>query len=198
MNKLAAGRPAGRAGHLRGQVPVSSAELHLRQAGGGFGRFRSKPCGCAVAPREGEGPLWRTGPQGARVWELAKAPLPPAHLPLVGVKNLHPMPAALPPPWASASPTVPSLPAPVLGCGNWGRGVCVGIRYCSLGRWVSAAWGSPGAQTLTGSSLSNLGVPPGRGNCPLTVPLPFDLIYTDYHGLQQMRQHMGLSFRKYR
>ncbi|XP_014387220.1 PREDICTED: alpha-1,6-mannosylglycoprotein 6-beta-N-acetylglucosaminyltransferase B [Myotis brandtii] len=45
---------------------------------------------------------------------------------------------------------------------------------------------------------SNLGVPPGRGNCPLTVPLPFDLIYTDYHGLQQMRQHMGLSFRKYR
>ncbi|XP_049716489.1 alpha-1,6-mannosylglycoprotein 6-beta-N-acetylglucosaminyltransferase B isoform X1 [Elephas maximus indicus] len=45
---------------------------------------------------------------------------------------------------------------------------------------------------------SNLGVPPGRGNCPLTVPLPFDLIYTDYHGLQQMKQHMGLSFRKYR
>lgn len=55
-----------------------------------------------------------------------------------------------------------------------------------------------GAQTLKGSSLSNLGVPPGRGNCPLTVPLPFDLIYTDYHGLQQMKQHMGLSFRKYR
>ncbi|CAK6438563.1 unnamed protein product [Pipistrellus nathusii] len=45
---------------------------------------------------------------------------------------------------------------------------------------------------------SNLGVPPGRGSCPLTVPLPFDLIYTDYHGLQQMRQHMGLSFREYR
>ncbi|XP_055971388.1 alpha-1,6-mannosylglycoprotein 6-beta-N-acetylglucosaminyltransferase B isoform X2 [Sorex fumeus] len=45
---------------------------------------------------------------------------------------------------------------------------------------------------------SNLGVPPGRGSCPLTAPLPFDLIYTDYHGLQQMRQHMGLSFRKYR
>ncbi|XP_023387397.1 alpha-1,6-mannosylglycoprotein 6-beta-N-acetylglucosaminyltransferase B [Pteropus vampyrus] len=53
-------------------------------------------------------------------------------------------------------------------------------------------------QTLKDSSLSNLGVPPGRGNCPLTVPLPFDLIYTDYHGLQQMKQHMGLSFRKYR
>ncbi|XP_064351560.1 alpha-1,6-mannosylglycoprotein 6-beta-N-acetylglucosaminyltransferase B isoform X3 [Camelus dromedarius] len=45
---------------------------------------------------------------------------------------------------------------------------------------------------------SNLGVPPGRGSCPLTVPLPFDLVYTDYHGLQQMKQHMGLSFKKYR
>lgn len=56
----------------------------------------------------------------------------------------------------------------------------------------------PGAQALKDPSLSNLGVPPGRGNCPLTMPLPFDLIYTDYHGLQQMRQHMGLSFKKYR
>ncbi|XP_056406447.1 alpha-1,6-mannosylglycoprotein 6-beta-N-acetylglucosaminyltransferase B isoform X2 [Hyla sarda] len=45
---------------------------------------------------------------------------------------------------------------------------------------------------------SYLGVPPGRGNCPLTEPLNFDLIYTDYHGMQQMKQHMGLSFRKYR
>ncbi|KAM5135777.1 alpha-1,6-mannosylglycoprotein 6-beta-N-acetylglucosaminyltransferase B isoform 2-T2 [Mantella aurantiaca] len=45
---------------------------------------------------------------------------------------------------------------------------------------------------------SYLGVPPGRGNCPLTEPLHFDLIYTDYHGMQQMKQHMGLSFRKYR
>ncbi|XP_066442491.1 alpha-1,6-mannosylglycoprotein 6-beta-N-acetylglucosaminyltransferase B [Eleutherodactylus coqui] len=45
---------------------------------------------------------------------------------------------------------------------------------------------------------SFLGVPPGRGNCPLTEPLSFDLIYTDYHGMQQMKQHMGLSFRKYR
>uniref|UniRef100_A0A672P342 alpha-1,6-mannosyl-glycoprotein 6-beta-N-acetylglucosaminyltransferase n=1 Tax=Sinocyclocheilus grahami TaxID=75366 RepID=A0A672P342_SINGR len=42
----------------------------------------------------------------------------------------------------------------------------------------------------------SLGVPPGRGSCPLTGPLPFDLIYTDYHGLQQMKQHMGLSFRQ--
>uniref|UniRef100_A0AAY4AI72 alpha-1,6-mannosyl-glycoprotein 6-beta-N-acetylglucosaminyltransferase n=1 Tax=Denticeps clupeoides TaxID=299321 RepID=A0AAY4AI72_9TELE len=43
-----------------------------------------------------------------------------------------------------------------------------------------------------------LGVPPGRGSCPLTGPLPFDLIYTDYHGLQQMKQHMGLSLKKYK
>ncbi|KAL6102684.1 mgat5b [Pungitius sinensis] len=43
-----------------------------------------------------------------------------------------------------------------------------------------------------------LGVPPGRGNCPLTGPLPFDLIYTDYHGLQQMKHHMGLSLRKHK
>lgn len=57
---------------------------------------------------------------------------------------------------------------------------------------------SSGARALKDPSLSNLGVPPGRGNCPLTMPLPFDLIYTDYHGLQQMRQHMGLSFKKYR
>ncbi|TRZ03349.1 hypothetical protein DNTS_033212, partial [Danionella cerebrum] len=41
-----------------------------------------------------------------------------------------------------------------------------------------------------------LGVPPGRGSCPLIGPLPFDLIYTDYHGLQQMKQHMGISFRQ--
>ncbi|KAL7860274.1 hypothetical protein AOLI_G00166230 [Acnodon oligacanthus] len=43
-----------------------------------------------------------------------------------------------------------------------------------------------------------LGVPPGRGSCPLRGPLPFDLIYTDYHGLQQMKQHMGLSLRKHK
>ncbi|XP_043971321.1 alpha-1,6-mannosylglycoprotein 6-beta-N-acetylglucosaminyltransferase B-like isoform X2 [Gambusia affinis] len=43
-----------------------------------------------------------------------------------------------------------------------------------------------------------LGVPPGRGSCPLIGPLPFDLIYTDYHGLQQMKQHMGLSLKKHK
>ncbi|XP_010781558.1 alpha-1,6-mannosylglycoprotein 6-beta-N-acetylglucosaminyltransferase B [Notothenia coriiceps] len=47
-------------------------------------------------------------------------------------------------------------------------------------------------------SMRFLGVPPGRGSCPLTGPLPFDLIYTDYHGLQQMKQHMGLSLRKHK
>lgn len=41
-------------------------------------------------------------------------------------------------------------------------------------------------------------MPPGRGSCPLTGPLPFDLIYTDYHGLQQMKQHMGLSLKKHK
>nr|XP_033817077.1 alpha-1,6-mannosylglycoprotein 6-beta-N-acetylglucosaminyltransferase B [Geotrypetes seraphini] len=45
---------------------------------------------------------------------------------------------------------------------------------------------------------SSLGVPPGRGNCPLTEPLSFDLVYTDYHGMQQMKKHMGLSFKKSR
>lgn len=62
----------------------------------------------------------------------------------------------------------------------------------STSRWV----------TLTISHLwpsyRFLGVPPGRGSCPLTGSLPFDLIYTDYHGLQQMKQHMGLSLRKYK
>ncbi|XP_047222787.1 alpha-1,6-mannosylglycoprotein 6-beta-N-acetylglucosaminyltransferase B-like isoform X3 [Girardinichthys multiradiatus] len=43
-----------------------------------------------------------------------------------------------------------------------------------------------------------LGVPPGRGSCPLTGPLPFNLVYTDYHGLQQMKQHMGLSLKKHK
>ncbi|XP_061907761.1 alpha-1,6-mannosylglycoprotein 6-beta-N-acetylglucosaminyltransferase B-like [Entelurus aequoreus] len=43
-----------------------------------------------------------------------------------------------------------------------------------------------------------LGVPPGRGSCPLSGPLPFDLIYTDYHGLKQMKQHLGLSLKKHK
>ncbi|MGH0152537.1 UNVERIFIED_CONTAM: hypothetical protein FKN15_067952 [Acipenser sinensis] len=51
---------------------------------------------------------------------------------------------------------------------------------------------------LSSAIDSFLGVPPGRGSCPLTGPLPFDLIYTDYHGLQQMKQHMGLSLKKHK
>ncbi|XP_063067782.1 alpha-1,6-mannosylglycoprotein 6-beta-N-acetylglucosaminyltransferase B-like [Engraulis encrasicolus] len=42
-----------------------------------------------------------------------------------------------------------------------------------------------------------LGVPPGRGSCPLTGAFPFDLVYTDYHGLQQIKKLMGLSLKKY-
>lgn len=131
--------------------------------------------GWAVAPREGVG-VSEAAPSSWRApgWTPGP-PAPPC-------SRLCP-----------ASPTAPSLPWAV-GTGVGRRG---GITYCRLGRWVSAAWGSPGL-TLTGSPLSNLGVPPGRGSCPLTLPLPFDLIYTDYHGLQQMKQHMGLSFRKYR
>uniref|UniRef100_A0A8C6WXB1 alpha-1,6-mannosyl-glycoprotein 6-beta-N-acetylglucosaminyltransferase n=1 Tax=Neogobius melanostomus TaxID=47308 RepID=A0A8C6WXB1_9GOBI len=43
-----------------------------------------------------------------------------------------------------------------------------------------------------------LGAPPGRGSCPPTGPLPFDLIYTDYHGLKQMKQHMSLTLKKHK
>uniref|UniRef100_A0A8C8BMI1 alpha-1,6-mannosyl-glycoprotein 6-beta-N-acetylglucosaminyltransferase n=1 Tax=Otus sunia TaxID=257818 RepID=A0A8C8BMI1_9STRI len=71
--------------------------------------------------------------------------------------------------------------------GTWDLNVCVA--------GLSWSWGADQSLLLL---PSHLGVPPGRGNCPLTNPLPFDLIYTDYHGLQQMKQHMGLSFKKYR
>jgi len=53
-------------------------------------------------------------------------------------------------------------------------------------------------KTCSFFTFRSLGVPPGRGSCPLIGPLSFDLIYTDYHGLQQMKQHMGLSFRQHR
>jgi len=67
------------------------------------------------------------------------------------------------------------------------------MRVCAAA--LPWCWGADQSLLLL---PSHLGVPPGRGNCPLTSPLPFDLIYTDYHGLQQMKQHMGLSFKKYR
>ncbi|XP_041085157.1 alpha-1,6-mannosylglycoprotein 6-beta-N-acetylglucosaminyltransferase B-like isoform X2 [Polyodon spathula] len=43
-----------------------------------------------------------------------------------------------------------------------------------------------------------IGAPPGKGSCPIQVPLPFDLLYTDYHGLAQLQACMGLSFNQYR
>ncbi|XP_055079434.1 alpha-1,6-mannosylglycoprotein 6-beta-N-acetylglucosaminyltransferase B [Periophthalmus magnuspinnatus] len=43
-----------------------------------------------------------------------------------------------------------------------------------------------------------LGAPPGHGNCPVTGPLPFDLVYTDYHGLKQMKKHMSLTLKKHK
>ncbi|KAK7939687.1 hypothetical protein WMY93_003013 [Mugilogobius chulae] len=42
------------------------------------------------------------------------------------------------------------------------------------------------------------GAPPGHGSCPVTGPLPFDLIYTDYHGLKQMKRHMSLTLKKHK
>lgn len=131
-------------------------------------------------------------------------------LPLIGVscavKNLHNWtwpPHSLPFPVCQRSCANPtflySAPSPmfILGYKDWGGSRCPRRRAGWEGGFLSP-WVPLGAQTLKGSSLSNLGVPPGRGNCPLTMPLPFDLIYTDYHGLQQMKQHMGLSFKKYR
>ncbi|XP_023674901.1 alpha-1,6-mannosylglycoprotein 6-beta-N-acetylglucosaminyltransferase B-like [Paramormyrops kingsleyae] len=48
-----------------------------------------------------------------------------------------------------------------------------------------------------GHLLSLIGAAPGRGSCPIQSPIPFDLIYTDYHGLAQLRGVMGLSFQHY-
>ncbi|XP_064178353.1 alpha-1,6-mannosylglycoprotein 6-beta-N-acetylglucosaminyltransferase B-like [Anguilla rostrata] len=45
--------------------------------------------------------------------------------------------------------------------------------------------------------LSLIGAAPGRGSCPILRPLPFDLIYTDYHGLAHLQGAMGLSFQHY-
>ncbi|XP_069036807.1 alpha-1,6-mannosylglycoprotein 6-beta-N-acetylglucosaminyltransferase B-like isoform X2 [Lepisosteus oculatus] len=45
---------------------------------------------------------------------------------------------------------------------------------------------------------SLIGAAPGKGSCPIQSPLPFDLLYTDYHGLAQLQAAMGLSFHHYR
>ncbi|CAL8301956.1 unnamed protein product [Lota lota] len=44
---------------------------------------------------------------------------------------------------------------------------------------------------------SLIGAAPGRGSCPIQRPLPFDLIYTDYHGLAHLQGAMGLTFQHY-
>ncbi|KAI1896246.1 hypothetical protein AGOR_G00092830 [Albula goreensis] len=45
--------------------------------------------------------------------------------------------------------------------------------------------------------LSLIGAVPGKGSCPILRPLPFDLLYTDYHGLAHLQGAMGLSFQHY-
>ncbi|KAJ8364206.1 hypothetical protein SKAU_G00130370 [Synaphobranchus kaupii] len=45
--------------------------------------------------------------------------------------------------------------------------------------------------------LSLIGAAPGMGSCPILRPLPFDLVYTDYHGLAHLQGAMGLSFQHY-
>uniref|UniRef100_A0A4W5P2K5 alpha-1,6-mannosyl-glycoprotein 6-beta-N-acetylglucosaminyltransferase n=1 Tax=Hucho hucho TaxID=62062 RepID=A0A4W5P2K5_9TELE len=44
---------------------------------------------------------------------------------------------------------------------------------------------------------SVIGAAPGKGSCPIQRPLPFDLIYTDYHGLAHLQGAMGLAFQHY-
>ncbi|XP_023862521.1 alpha-1,6-mannosylglycoprotein 6-beta-N-acetylglucosaminyltransferase B-like [Salvelinus sp. IW2-2015] len=44
---------------------------------------------------------------------------------------------------------------------------------------------------------SVIGAAPGKGSCPIQMPLPFDLIYTDYHGLAHLQGAMGLAFQHY-
>lgn len=89
-------------------------------------------------------------------------------------------------------------------CTNWAQSTTdnpvPAIQKTWWRRWttpVLSRWVTPTILHLW-PSYRFLGVPPGRGSCPLTGSLPFDLIYTDYHGLQQMKQHMGLSLRKYK
>ncbi|XP_043945186.1 alpha-1,6-mannosylglycoprotein 6-beta-N-acetylglucosaminyltransferase B-like isoform X2 [Protopterus annectens] len=43
-----------------------------------------------------------------------------------------------------------------------------------------------------------IGSPPGKGSCPIQGPFPFDIVYTDYHGLAQLQSIMGPSFKEYK
>ncbi|CAB1312272.1 unnamed protein product [Coregonus sp. 'balchen'] len=58
-----------------------------------------------------------------------------------------------------------------------------------------------GAMVDRGGPLGELvhviGAAPGKGSCPIQRPLPFDLIYTDYHGLAHLQGAMGLAFQHY-
>lgn len=52
-------------------------------------------------------------------------------------------------------------------------------------------------KSVTTAVSSLIGAAPGRGSCPIQRPLPFDLIYTDYHGLAHLHGAMGLAFKYY-
>ncbi|XP_078449902.1 alpha-1,6-mannosylglycoprotein 6-beta-N-acetylglucosaminyltransferase B-like [Lampetra planeri] len=98
--------------------------------------------------------------------------------------------------------------------------VHLGLLTGASGRWFNSGTGRGGplgelvqwadalaALHALGHSLSIaatlpdlhrlLGVPPGNGACPIEKALPFDLIFTDYLGIEQMSKSMGLSFREY-
>ncbi|XP_075925947.1 alpha-1,6-mannosylglycoprotein 6-beta-N-acetylglucosaminyltransferase B-like [Petromyzon marinus] len=98
--------------------------------------------------------------------------------------------------------------------------VHLGLLTGDSGRWFNSGTGQGGplgelvqwadalaALHALGHSLSItatlpdlhrlLGVPPGNGACPIEKALPFDLIFTDYLGIEQMSKSMGLSFREY-
>uniref|UniRef100_A0A4W3I3C3 alpha-1,6-mannosyl-glycoprotein 6-beta-N-acetylglucosaminyltransferase n=1 Tax=Callorhinchus milii TaxID=7868 RepID=A0A4W3I3C3_CALMI len=53
-----------------------------------------------------------------------------------------------------------------------------------LGHNVKIAFSLKELQSLIGAS-------PGKGNYPVLVPLPFDLVYTDYHSLGHLHGNMG-------
>lgn len=154
------------------QVPASNAQLGI----------------VALDETSLSGQIWACG--STRVAQASCQPPRPLLNSLSQCKTCTTVPGCPVSPLPQFCPLLQSPSLFFLGHDSWGDGV--------RGRGGREKGGILWPQTLKSSFLSNLGVPPGRGNCPLTVPLPFDLIYTDYHGLQQMKQHMGLSFRKYR
>ena len=54
-----------------------------------------------------------------------------------------------------------------------------------------------GGKLMVWCVSSLIGAAPGRGSCPIQRPLPFDLVYTDYHGLAHLQGAMGLAFQHY-